>query len=613
MITNEKINQDFDKLKNCFACDTETAMIPDAYKGRKNIRLIQFKSYTHLFYYDLSKFSDDNWATLKERMENPECKIIFHNAIFDIRVLKNCAIYLQPENIECTLLQSSVIYNGKLGVSHSLAEVTKRRLGEVLDKTHQTQDWINADLTGEEIRYAMNDVRCTWLVYWDMIGQIIEDKLEIVYEIEKLVIPAIIQMEEEGIKVDTDAVNDLIEELAVSTKEYQECFIEELHGALLDNNLQGLLVDSNGVINRNKTPVGSKKNNTYEPAGFNPRSPRQVLKHFNSLGIEPMDDEGKSSLNQNLLTQFEEYPIVRTYLKWKVKDKLLQMLISLQKHVDIENDRIHPSFRQNATFTGRLSCSSPNLQNIPRDKDFRRLFIAEANRVLMAIDYRTMELAALCSVFIADEPKMRKAINDDEDIHKLTASLMFECELDEVTKEQRQNAKAVNFGAAYGSSTKGLVNYFLGLGKIISHKQGEEFLNAWHKSYPAIGEWHKKNRERVKRGEPVRMVDLRRRYLSGKSAKHTTMSNNQVQGSCASVVKIAMSQIVKRLPDIDPSARLVCQVHDEILVECAVLKSVKVLNTCSEIMSLAGKEVFGDSVKFTADGSIGLNWQEAKE
>jgi len=606
MTLSKTFTADIKKLGNCCACDTETALIPDAFKGRKNIRLIQFYNDKHEFSIDLKKASNTDWDKLKQWMENPENKFIFHNASFDVRVLGHCGIHLSPNNFECTQLMSYLIYNGKLGVSHSLADVVKRRLGEVVDKTLQAQDWMNAELNKEDLEYAMNDVRFTWRVYWDMIGQIIEDNLEIVYEIEKMTVPAIIQMESTGVKI------GLIEELKEVGKSYQRRFVDELHGELLNNNLEGLPLLENGELNLNKTQVGYKRDKTYIPPGFNARAPRQVLKYFNALGIDPRDMDGKPSLDQNLLTQFKEFSIVRTYLEWKVKDKLLQMCVSLRKHVDIETDRIHPRLFQTGTATGRLSCSSPNLQNVPRDKAIRSLFIPDEGLALAVADFSTMELAAAGSDRIANVPRMKDAINNGEDLHKLTASLMYECELDEVTKEQRQNSKSVNFGALYGAGVQGLVKYFLGLGKIISNKEAEDFLNAWHKVYPEIGEWHQRNREKVRRGEPVRMVDLRRRFLSGKSAKHTTFSNNEVQGSCASVVKIAMGAIVKELPKIDPKARLVLQVHDEIMVECSVLRSVKVLKTMEKLMSEAGKEVFGDSVKFGADGGVGFTWSEAK-
>ena len=612
MTLSKTFTADIKKLGNCCACDTETALIPDAFKGRKNIRLIQFYNDKHEFSIDLKKASNTDWDKLKQWMENPENKFIFHNASFDVRVLGHCGIHLSPNNFECTQLMSYLIYNGKLGVSHSLADVVKRRLGEVVDKTLQAQDWMNAELNKEDLEYAMNDVRFTWRVYWDMIGQIIEDNLEIVYEIEKMTVPAIIQMESTGVKIDAAKTDGLIEELKEVGKSYQRRFVDELHGELLNNNLEGLPLLENGELNLNKTQVGYKRDKTYIPPGFNARAPRQVLKYFNALGIDPRDMDGKPSLDQNLLTQFKEFSIVRTYLEWKVKDKLLQMCVSLRKHVDIETDRIHPRLFQTGTATGRLSCSSPNLQNVPRDKAIRSLFIPDEGLALAVADFSTMELAAAGSDRIANVPRMKDAINNGEDLHKLTASLMYECELDEVTKEQRQNSKSVNFGALYGAGVQGLVKYFLGLGKIISNKEAEDFLNAWHKVYPEIGEWHQRNREKVRRGEPVRMVDLRRRFLSGKSAKHTTFSNNEVQGSCASVVKIAMGAIVKELPKIDPKARLVLQVHDEIMVECSVLRSVKVLKTMEKLMSEAGKEVFGDSVKFGADGGVGFTWSEAK-
>jgi len=240
MTLSKNFIADIEKIGDCCACDTETALIPDAFKGRKNIRLIQFYNDKHEFSIDLKKASDNDWTKLKQWMENPENKFIFHNASFDVRVLGACGIHLPPDNFECTQLMSHQIYNGKLGVSHSLADVVKRRLGEVVDKTLQAQDWMNAELNKEDLEYAMNDVRFTWRVFWDMIGQIIEDQLEIVYEIEKMAVPAIIQMESSGIKIDAEKTDALIEELKDIVESFMRRFVEELHGELLINNLEGL-------------------------------------------------------------------------------------------------------------------------------------------------------------------------------------------------------------------------------------------------------------------------------------------------------------------------------------------------------------------------------------
>lgn len=207
---------------------------------------------------------------------------------------------------------------------------------------------------------------------------------------------------------------------------------------------------------------------------------------------------------------------------------------------------------------------------------------------------------------------MREAFNTGRDVHRYTASLMFGKPEDEVTDEERRQAKAVNFGAAYGSSAGGLCNYFQAIGQPITLKEGEAFLKAWLAAYPKIGRWHNLCRELVDAGAPVTMVDGRRRWLHGDSARHTIMANNIVQGSSASAMKLALAAIYDRLPAIDTTARLVGVIHDEVLIECDADHADAILAMAEAAMVEAGKEIFGDSILLEAEGGIGDSWGGAK-
>jgi DNA polymerase-1 len=255
--------------------------------------------------------------------------------------------------------------------------------------------------------------------------------------------------------------------------------------------------------------------------------------------------------------------------------------------------------------------SGPNLQNLPRGA-MRYVFTAPPGRAIADLDYSGMELRALCSPRIADEPAMQAAFNEGRDVHTATAALMFKVPEEEVTGEQRRQAKATNFGLAYGSSAGGLCNYFQAIGEFISLAEAEAFRDAWLKAYPRIAAWHQDCRNWVDAGEPVRMVDGRRRFLFGDSARHTIMANNVCQGSCASAMKLALAAICEREKEIDPTARLVAVVHDEVLIECDENKADAILEMAEKAMVEAGIEIFGDAVLLEAEGGIGLSWGEAK-
>ena len=603
------ISDNFLKAGRVICVDTETALAPKAFEGRHCVRLIQVYSPEHEFWYDLKTFSDIQWEELKNCLEDPELQLIFQNAAFDIRVLQGCGIDVKGQ-IDDTMLQSWLLNNGIPTARHSLQAIAYRELGVKLDKTLQKSDWMNADLTEEEIEYGMNDVRTTYDAFFAMEHRIENLCLDIVYDVEIKAIKPTIMMESTGLYLDRALIDDLAKDLEETRKTGLSAFVEGLDSELENYGAERLPTHEDGRINLNKKTTGSVRLGTKQFAGFNPGSAQQVLKHFKAIGIEPVDPTGKPSVDKKFLAAHTERSVVRDYLAWKKADKHLQMCATLTG-AQADDGRIYARFNQTGTFTGRYSSSSPNLQNIPRG-DMRHTFIAPEGREMVDLDYGGMELRALCSPRIADEPAMADAFLQGEDVHRTTAALMFGVHIDDITDEERRQAKAVNFGAAYGSGPQGLVNYFQSLGQLISYEEGEAFLKAWLAAYPNIQRWHNTCRELVKQDEPVVMVDGRRRYLVGEKAqRHTTMANNIVQGSCASAMKLALFGIYERLPALDPSARLVAVIHDEVLIECAEGKGEEILEMARGQMRQAGAEIFGPKVPLEADGSVGKSWGDA--
>ena len=601
------ITSHFDHLGSLAACDTETAMAPLSFKGRKHVRLIQFWGENHSFWFDLKTFNEAQWQELKENIEGRALTLIFQNANFDLRVLQGCKI--RPRRlVHDTMLQSYLLNNGLSNVSNSLAAIAKRELGVELDKTLQKQDWMNADLSDEDMDYAMKDVQITWEAFHRMKTKIFEQGLTVPYEIECKAILPTIEMESTGLRLDRSLIDDQVTDLIDERDTSLASFIEMLDTDLPETDK--LPRNDDGSINLNKKTSGSVRLGTKKFAGFNPGSSKQLLDKFTAIGVEPCDPMGKASVDKKYMTKWRHNPVVEPYLSWKRADKHLQMCQTLIKAQDPDDGRIHARFNQTGTFTGRFSSSSPNLQNVPRGA-MRYLFNVPEGRALVDLDYGGMELRAACSKAIADEPAMRDAFNSGQDVHRATAALMFDIPQEEVTDEQRRQAKGTNFGALFGSSANGLVNYFMALGITITLKEGEAFLNAWLKAYPNIRKWHNHCKAMVNEGEPVRMVDGRRRYLVGDKERHTTFCNNVVQGSCASVMKLAMYGIHQQLNKVDNTARLVAQIHDELLIECAADKAPLVLSLAESVMVEAGAEIFGNDIQMIAEGGIGNSWGDA--
>ena len=613
MATQLSISSNFGLLGPLAACDTETALAPLSFKGRKYVRLIQFWSESYSFYFDLKTFNEADWQELKENMEQRDLTLIFQNANFDLRVLQGCRIYPR-KLVHDTMLQSYLLTNGlplKKGEKghNNLAAIASRELGVEVDKTLQSQNWMEAELSEADMRYAMGDVQLTWEAYHRMAPKISEQGLDTVYEIERKALLPTVEMEATGLRMDRDIIDEQVKDLMEERDSSLAAFIEMLDTELPEDAKLPRLED--GSINLNKKTSGSVRLGTKVFAGFNPGSSQQLLKNLKLIGIEPVDPTGKPSVDKKYMRVWGHSPVVQNYLAWKRCDKHLQMCQTLIKHQDPETRRIHARFNQTGTFTGRYSSSSPNLQNIPRGL-MRYAFRVTEGRALVDLDYGGMELRAACSDRIADEPAMRGVFNMGGDVHRATAAKMFSVSEDEVTDEQRRQAKATNFGALFGSSPNGLVNYFQSQGVTISLKEGTEFLNSWLAAYPNIARWHRHCRSMVEQGAPVEMVDGRRRYLYGDKERHTTFANNTVQGSCASVMKLAMYGIHAQLKDIDPSARLVAQIHDELLIEVAEDKADAVLSLAESVMVSAGKEIFGDGIEMVAEGGIGDSWGAAK-
>lgn len=606
------ISANFDLLGALAACDTETALAPLSFKGRKYVRLIQFWGESHNFWIDLKKCNEADWLELKENLERRKLTLIFQNALFDLRVLQGCGIYIRNE-VHDTMLQSYLLTNGmplsKGQTGHnSLASIAKRELGVEVDKSLQAQDWMNADLTEEDLAYGMKDVQLTWEAFHRMKAKVFEQGLSLPYEIECKALAPTLEMESTGLRLDRNIIDEQMVELAEERDTSLAAFIEMLDTELPEDAKLPRLED--GRINLNKKTSGSVRLGTKVFAGFNPGSAKQLLDKFALIGITPADPTGKASVDKKWMREWGHIPLIQQYLAWKRCDKYLQMCGTLIKAQDQEDQRIYARFNQTGTFTGRYSSSMPNLQNVPRGL-MRHAFAVGETRALVDLDYGGMELRAACCERIANEPTMRGAFNAGLDVHRATAASMFSIDLEEVTPEQRRIAKGTSFGLLFGSGANGLVNYFNTQGVTITLKEGEEFRKSWLKTYPNIAKWHNYCRSMVEQGEPVRMVDGRRRYLHGEKERHTTFCNNLVQGSCASAMKLAMYGIHKELRNVDLTARLVAQIHDEILIECDETKASAVLEMAQYMMEQAGREIFGDDIEMVAEGNYGKSWGEA--
>ena len=588
------------RLGTSFCLDTETALAPLCFKPRQ-ARLLQLHNDDASFWCDLATFNNDDWELLGDFLRRSDLEIYGQNLLFDYRVLYANGIELGGELFD-TLVASNLLYNGQSNVKHNLAAIAKRELGRDIDKGLQAQDWMNASLNAEDIAYAMEDVRVTWQAAHKLHEQIAAQGLYDVYRLECALIPAVVSMEHHGMPLDAEAIDTTIGYYTDEAASAKQCFLETLDGRLQDAGAPGLPREEDGSFNTRVKDTGSVRLGTKRYAGFNINSAQQVLAWWKYLGIEPVDDAKKATTDKKVLARFQSDELVRMFLHYKRVEKRLGMAQKLVEHCD-EDGRIRARFMPLATGTGRFSSSSPNLQQVPRDPEFRCAFRPAEGRVLVQADYAAMELRVAAA--IAGEERMIEAFNAGADIHTRTAALMFGCGEREVEKTQRQQAKAVNFGALYGSSARGVQAYFATLGMFITESKARELLMLWHGAYPAFGEWHKACQKRAMSGEPVRTVIGRRRKLFGDENRLTVQANNEVQGTSADIMKAALIEIHRQLP---PKAYLVACVHDEVIVECDEADGEAVLAIVLREMEAAAVPMLGSGIRIRAEGGVLASW-----
>lgn len=355
----------------------------------------------------------------------------------------------------------------------------------------------------------------------------------------------------------------------------------------------------------------------YEKAGheFNINSPKQLgVVLFEEMGIpcKKKTKSGYSTKAEVLEELAEEYPVVSLILEYRSLSKLKSTYCDGLLKVIAQDGRIHTSFNQVETRTGRISSLEPNLQNIPirteLGKEMRRFFVAGDNKVLIDADYSQIELRVLAA--LSGDENMINAFNNGEDIHRTTAAQVFNLPPDMVTPLMRSRAKAVNFGIVYGIGAFSLAKDI-----DVSVKEAKEYIDGYLHHFSGVADYMNKMIETAKDSGYAETVFHRRRYLPElASSNHMLRAfgervarNMPIQGTAADIIKIAMIKVDDRLKAENMKSKLILQVHDELIVESPQEEADKALAIVTEEMENACKL----SVKFVADGKIGKTWYDA--
>ena len=525
---------------------------------------------------------------LKPLLEDPSIKKIGQNIKFDFIVLFKHGINIS--SMEDTMLMSYTLDTGKN--RHNMDTLSEIHLNH---KTISFKDLVGTgkkEINFSEVDiekakdYAAEDADITFRLYKKFYKSLKDEKMVNIYEVfEKPMIKILAYMEIEGIKIDNKFLKVLSSKFEKKIKKIQKEVFEI-----------------------------SKKE-------FNIASPKQLGEIlYNKLKIADLKKTKKGSFatSASVLEDlaFKGHKFPQLVLDWRQVSKLKNTYSdSLPEHINPLTKRVHTSFLLAATTTGRLASSEPNLQNIPikteDGKDIRKAFIAEKDHVLISADYNQIEMRILAD--LADVKELKKAFKNNEDIHSLTASQIFNIDIKKVNQDQRRKAKAINFGIIYGISQYGLAKQIN-----VSNYEAEEFLNSYFAKFPEIKVYMDQTIKFCRKSGYVNNIFGRKSHFTSINDKNYNVRNFQeraainapIQGSASEIMRLAMIRLNKRLNEKkNQKTKILLQIHDELIFEAPKTEVNRISKIITEEMSsVADSDQHSFSIPLTVDLNSGDNW-----
>ena len=578
-----------------FDCET-TGLKPEV----GGLRLLQFGSAARkiVVVVDLFAASEEELAQLDLFFANGNRFWTAHNAVFDLGWLQAYGWHPRGE-VRCTMLASKLLNNGMPNLKHGLAAVAKRYLDIDVDKEQQRSDW-SAELTEAQIRYAAKDVEILCELDAPMHQQIAQAGLSGAYSLECRALQGMASMANNGLPFSRDALQGIEVDYEKDIENLGREFHLELDEALPRE--AKLPRHEDGTFNLRARESGSIRLGTKQYAGFNIGSPKQLLEKMTLvLGETPIDAKTqKPSASRTALREYAgNHSVVATYLQWKKAEKRRQMVASLLKHQSPDGF-VRSSYWQLGAETGRMTCSDPNLQQVPRDAQFRESVIAPEGWSFIGADFSQMELRLLAVV--AEDENMCTAFMEGQDLHSVTSEALG-CE--------RQISKSANFGLAYGSGAKGLRNYAAGMGVQITLQEATSVREQWLDTYYGVRAWHRRlARESDKTAGQMASIRVPvtglRRFLPGDMNRLTVRANTPIQGAGAAILKCAIGSLWKHLQGSE-EAKLCAAIHDELLLLVRKGQEEKWMEVLRVAMESAEAKWLG-AVPAVADVKTGDSW-----
>jgi DNA polymerase-1 len=537
----------------------------------------------------VNNFDTGRSDTLKLILEDSEIKKIGHNMKFDYEVLENFGIKMQGLFFD-TMIASYLLNPGTR--QHNLEALAFVELGykmqpitDLIGEDKKTQKTLTEVSVEAVANYSCEDVDITWRLFEKLSQKLDEALIEgVLLKIEMPLVPVLAAMEKTGIKIDDNFLVKMSQELELRIKK-------------LESRIYKL--------------AGSE---------FNVASPKQLKEvlfekmKISTAGIGKTKT-GISTAAEELEKLRGRHEIIDLIMEYRELSKLKNTYLDPLPTLADKDGRVHTSFNQTVTATGRLSSSEPNLQNIPIRGDLgqevRRAFVADKGYKIMAADYSQIELRIVAS--LADDKKMLKAFRQKEDIHTQTAAEIFGEDEKKVTAEQRRAAKVVNFGVIYGLGPRGLAQ-----GTGLSYEEAANFIDKYFEVFEGVKIYIENTIELARENGFVETLFGRRRYLPEIKANHPQLRaaaermavNHCIQGTAADLIKLAMVKIDEKIKKDFPDGevKMLLQVHDELVFEVREDLVEKAKKMIKEEM----ENVYVLKAPIVAEVGVGESWGEAK-
>jgi DNA polymerase-1 len=558
--------------------DTETTSL-DPYAGR--LRLVQLAAPDGVRVIDIDRFGgvdakqNEALAPLRELLAALRPVKIAHNAKFDAKWAKH-HLGVEMGGLFDTLLASQLISAGDQDDRHGLEVVVARYLNETVDKAERLSDW-SGELSAAQLEYAARDAAVLPPLREKLIERLKAEALLRCAQLEFECVMPVASLELAGFYLDEPR--------------WREQMVKVEHERIhLADELQEML------------SVGAVQGSLFGRADINLDSHVQLTEALKRLGV-PMPD---STRNWKLQPLAAEYPVIAKLLEYRTVQKAITSFgENILEEINPVTKRIHANFHQIGAPTGRFACTQPNIQQVPHSIEYRRCFRAPEGRKLLIADYSQIELRILAE-FTGDKGFI-DAFNSGADLHCVTAAQVFNVSVEQVTKEQRDFAKRLNFGVVYGI---GAQRFAMMTG--LSVTEAEDLLRRYFATYRALDAWLRDAAQRAVRERTARTISgrlARFRFDSedrqAVSAAQRNGKNTPIQGSSADILKRALRLLHDQLRDT--TAQIVNIVHDEIVVEADADEAQAISKTVEDAMCAAGEE-YVKRVPIKVESQVADEW-----